>query len=75
MIINIDLNDKNIALISDAGTPCISDPGYRIVNMALINNIRVISIPGATSLIAALSISGLPSDKFFFEGFLLLLLL
>jgi len=49
---------------------CISDPGYRIVNMALINNIKVISIPGATSLIAALSISGLPSDKFFFEGFL-----
>ncbi len=63
-------NDKNIAVISDAGTPCISDPGYRIVNMALINNIKVISIPGATSLIAALSISGLPSDKFFFEGFL-----
>ena len=63
-------NDKNIALVSDAGTPCISDPGYRIVNMALINNIRVISVPGATSLIAALSISGLPSDKFFFEGFL-----
>ena len=63
-------NDKNIAVISDAGTPCISDPGYRIVNMALMNNIKVISIPGATSLIAALSISGLPSDKFFFEGFL-----
>ena len=63
-------NDKNIAIISDAGTPCISDPGYRIVNMALMNNIKVISIPGATSLIAALSISGLPSDKFFFEGFL-----
>ena len=63
-------NDKNIAVISDAGTPCISDPGYRIVNMALTNNIKVISIPGATSLIAALSISGLPSDKFFFEGFL-----
>ena len=63
-------NDKNIAVISDAGTPCISDPGYRIVIMALMNNIKVISIPGATSLIAALSISGLPSDKFFFEGFL-----
>ena len=63
-------NNKNIAVISDAGTPCISDPGYRIVNMALMNNIKVISIPGATSLIAALSISGLPSDKFFFEGFL-----
>ena len=63
-------NNENIAIISDAGTPCISDPGYRIVNMALINNIKVISIPGATSLIAALSISGLPSDKFFFEGFL-----
>ena len=69
-LLNLLNNDKNIAVISDAGTPCISDPGYRIVNMALINNIKVISIPGATSLIAALSISGLPSDKFFFEGFL-----
>ena len=70
ILLDLLKNNENIAIISDAGTPCISDPGYRIVNMALINNIKVISIPGATSLIAALSISGLPSDKFFFEGFL-----
>ena len=70
ILLDLLKNNKNIAVISDAGTPCVSDPGYRIVNMALMNNIKVISIPGATSLIAALSISGLPSDKFFFEGFL-----
>jgi len=62
--------NKNIALVSDAGTPCISDPGYKIVNAAKIEGINVITIPGPTSVIAALSISGLPSDKFYFEGFL-----
>ena len=61
---------KNIALVSDAGTPCISDPGYKVVNTAKILGINVVTIPGASSVIAALSISGLPSDKFFFEGFL-----
>lgn len=60
----------DIALISDAGTPCISDPGYRLINAARKNDIEVISIPGASSITAALSISGLPTDHFYFEGFL-----
>jgi 16S rRNA (cytidine1402-2'-O)-methyltransferase len=63
-------NEKSVALISDAGTPLISDPGYRLVSEARKNNIDVIPIPGACAAIAALSISGLPSDKFIFEGFL-----
>ena len=61
---------SNIALISDAGTPCLSDPGYRLINAARKNDIEVISIPGASSITAALSISGLPTDHFYFEGFL-----
>ena len=61
---------KNVALISDAGTPCISDPGYLLVNSCRKNNIDVFSVPGPSSLIAALSISGLPTDAFYFEGFL-----
>ena len=65
------LNDnKNIALVSDAGSPCISDPGYKVVNAARLDNIDVVSIPGASSPISALSISGLPSARFYFEGFL-----
>ena len=69
-VYNYLLEDNDIALISDAGTPCISDPGYRIVNKATLNNINVISIPGASSVHAALSISGLPTDNYFFQGFL-----
>ena len=60
----------NIAYVSDAGTPCISDPGYRLVNDAHEKNIRVIPIPGPSALIAALSACGLSSDQFFFCGFL-----
>jgi 16S rRNA (cytidine1402-2'-O)-methyltransferase len=60
----------NIAIISDAGTPCISDPGYRLINKARINKIDVLCIPGPTSVIGALSISGLPTDSFYFHGFL-----
>lgn len=58
------------ALISDAGTPLISDPGYRIVRAAQIAGIPVVAVPGACAAIAALSVAGLPSDRFIFEGFL-----
>jgi len=60
----------SIALISDAGTPLISDPGYRLVSLVRQHNIPVVPIPGSCALIAALSASGLPSDRFSFEGFL-----
>jgi 16S rRNA (cytidine1402-2'-O)-methyltransferase len=59
-----------IALVTDAGTPAISDPGYRIVRAALDAGIRVVAVPGASAAIAALSVSGLPTDRFSFEGFL-----
>jgi len=61
---------KNIALVTDAGTPCVSDPGYRVVNLAVKNSIKVVPIPGPSSVFAALAASGLPSDKFLFLGFL-----
>ena len=60
----------NVALISDAGTPLISDPGYHLVRQARAAGIRVVPLPGACALIAALSAAGLPSDRFIFEGFL-----
>ena len=69
-IVDLLLDGENIALVSDAGTPLISDPGYRLVNYALQKHIQVLSIPGPSSAISALSISGLPTDKFYFEGFL-----
>ena len=59
-----------MALISDAGTPLISDPGFKFVRAAQAHNIRVIPVPGACAAIAALSAVGLPSDRFSFEGFL-----
>lgn len=61
---------KSVALVSDAGTPLINDPGYRIVAAAIERGIRVIPVPGAVALIAALAASGLPTDEFFFGGFL-----
>lgn len=61
---------ESIALISDAGTPLISDPGYRLVHEARKQGLRVEPIPGACAFVAALCASGLPSDRFSFEGFL-----
>lgn len=60
----------SIALISDAGTPLINDPGYHLVKACRENNINVVPIPGACAAIAALSVAGLPSDRFSYEGFL-----
>ncbi len=61
---------KNVALVSDAGTPCISDPGFRIVRACRAEGVKVVPIPGACAFAAALSASGLPSDSFLFAGFL-----
>jgi 16S rRNA (cytidine1402-2'-O)-methyltransferase len=60
---------SSVALVSNAGTPSVSDPGYRLVKEAVINHIRVIPIPGVSAAIAALSVSGLPTDSFVFIGF------
>lgn len=68
-ILNALRQGKSVALISDAGTPCISDPGYQLVRDAVSENISVIPIPGSCAAIAALSASGLPTDNFFFAGF------
>ncbi len=61
---------KNIALVSDAGTPGISDPGYNLINLAITNAIPMTLIPGPTALVNALVLSGKPAHKFIFEGFL-----
>ncbi|WP_119689670.1 16S rRNA (cytidine(1402)-2'-O)-methyltransferase [Acinetobacter soli] len=61
---------ENIALISDAGTPLISDPGFKLVRAAQEHKIRIVPVPGACAAVAALSAVGLPSDRFSFEGFL-----
>ncbi|HEK1686673.1 TPA: 16S rRNA (cytidine(1402)-2'-O)-methyltransferase [Pseudomonas putida] len=64
------LAGDDVALVSDAGTPLISDPGYHLVRQARAAGVRVVPVPGACALIAALSAAGLPSDRFIFEGFL-----
>ncbi len=61
---------KDIALITDAGTPCISDPGFRLVTAVLAQDIHVVPIPGCCAVIAGLSAAGLPTDRFMFAGFL-----
>lgn len=61
---------ESIALISDAGTPLVSDPGFHLVREARVQGIKVVTLPGPCAAIAALSIAGLPTDKFTFEGFL-----
>jgi len=69
-LVEILKNGQDIALVSDAGMPGISDPGYVLINLALNNNIKIIPVPGVSALITALVVSGLPTDKFVFEGFL-----
>ena len=64
------VSGKNVALVSDAGTPLINDPGFRVANAAIELNLPVVPIPGPTALVSALVASGLPSDQFFFAGFL-----
>lgn len=61
---------QSVALVSDAGTPLVSDPGYRLVRLALDAGLKVVPVPGASSVVTALSAAGLPSDAFFFAGFL-----
>ncbi|TXH72655.1 MAG: 16S rRNA (cytidine(1402)-2'-O)-methyltransferase [Lysobacteraceae bacterium] len=61
---------ESLALVSDAGTPLVSDPGFRVVAAARAAGVRVCPLPGACAFVAALSVAGLPSDRFVFEGFL-----
>jgi len=68
-ILNALRRGKSVALISDAGTPCISDPGFQLVRDAVAENIPVVPLPGACAAIAALAASGLPTDNFTFAGF------
>ncbi len=63
-------NGASLALVSDAGTPLISDPGYKLVAEALAEGLPVTSVPGASAVLTALVVAGLPTDRFFFEGFL-----
>ena len=70
IVLNHLSKGKNIALISDAGTPLISDPGFQLVKRAKKESLRVIPIPGCSAAIAALTASGVPTDRFYFYGFL-----
>ena len=69
-ILNILINGFDVALVSDGGTPLISDPGFKLVREANKKNVKIISIPGPSASISALVTSGLPTDKFLFLGFL-----
>ena len=64
------INGNKVSLITDAGTPCISDPGFLLIREAIKNNIIITCLPGPTAFVPALVMSGLPSDSFIFEGFL-----
>jgi 16S rRNA (cytidine1402-2'-O)-methyltransferase len=69
-LIGVLKEGKSVALVSDAGTPGISDPGYKIIRMAIDNGVTVVPVPGPSGLITALTVSGKPTDSFTFEGFL-----
>lgn len=69
-ILDIILSGEAVAMVSDAGTPLISDPGYKLVKDALDKQVEVITIPGVSASIAALTVSGMPTNNFYFEGFL-----
>jgi len=69
-LLNLLKQGSNIAVVSDAGTPAISDPGFRLVRSAIENEITVVPVPGPSALITALVAAGLPTDEFFFAGFL-----
>jgi len=69
-LIELLLSGTNVAIVSDAGTPGISDPGFRVVRLAIAKDLPVVPVPGPSALIAALVASGLPPDEFFFGGFL-----
>lgn len=69
-IINLLLDNINIALVSDSGTPLISDPGFKLIRECIKKEIQVVSIPGPSSIIAALTLSGLPTNQFLFLGYL-----
>ncbi len=69
-LLNYLKEGQTIALVTDAGMPGISDPGYDLINACIIANISIVPIPGPTAAITALSVSGLPTDRFIFEGFL-----
>src|SRR5688572_28459 len=64
------INGESIAVVSDAGTPGISDPGFRLVQLAIENDLSVVPVPGASAFVSALIASGIPTDEFFFAGFL-----
>ena len=68
--IQMIINGNKVSLITDAGTPCISDPGFLLIREAIKNNILITCLPGPTAFVPALVMSGLPSDSFIFEGFL-----
>ena len=69
-LIGVMKRGKSVALVTDAGTPAISDPGFRLVRACIENDVTVVPVPGATAFTSALVVSGLPTDAFFFGGFL-----